>query len=101
MHLHPKIPLALALFIIGAAPALAQLQEANLDDYNQWKLALESGGVASPVSISAPPGYAVDLVRQSAPGEGSWITLAFDPKGRIVVAREDKGLVRMTLVADR
>jgi putative heme-binding domain-containing protein len=84
-----------------AAPASGQFPEANLNDYNQWKLALESGGVASPVSISALPGYAVEMVRAAAPGEGSWISLAFDPEGRMVVAREDKGLLRMTLDADR
>lgn len=82
-------------------PANGQLPEANLNDYNQWKLALESGGVASPVSISALPGYAVEMVRAAAPGEGSWISLAFDPQGRLVVAREDKGLLRMTLDTER
>ena len=91
----------LAALLLQGAPAIAQLPEANLDDYNQWKLALESGGVASPVSISALPGYAVEMVRTAAPGEGSWISLAFDPQGRMVVAREDKGLLRMTLDAER
>ena len=89
--------LLVSLLVLGTGTALAQLKDANLDDYNQWKLALESGGVASPVAISALPEYAVDLVRTAGPGEGSWITLAFDPKGRIVVAREDKGLLRFTL----
>src|SRR5436190_9076672 len=92
----------LASAALAASPPLfAQLSEANLNDYNQWKLALEAGGVASPVAISAPPGYAVEMIRQAKPGEGSWITLAFDPKGRIVVAREDKGLLRMTLDDER
>ncbi|MGI8982823.1 MAG: c-type cytochrome [Pirellulaceae bacterium] len=91
----------LAALLLQGAPANAQLPEADLNDYNQWKLALESGGVASPVSISALPGYAVEMVRTSAPGEGSWISLAFDPQGRIVVAREDKGLLRMTLDAQQ
>ena len=86
---------------VPAAPANAQLPEANLNDYNQWKLALDANGVASPVSISALPGYAVEMVRQAGPGEGSWISLAFDPKGRMVVARETKGLLRMTLDAER
>ncbi len=91
----------LAAFCFQVTPTSAQLTEANLNDYNQWKLALDAGGVASPVAISALPGYAVDMVRQAAPGEGSWITLAFDPQGRIVVAREDKGLLRMTLDTER
>lgn len=91
----------LAAWLFQGAPLWAQLPEANLNDYNQWKLALNADGVASPVSISALPGYAVEMVRQSAPGEGSWISLAFDPQGRIVVAREDKGLLRMTLDDER
>ena len=91
----------LATLVVQAAPLCAQLPEANLNDYNQWKLALDAGGVASPVAISALPGYAVEMVRPSAPGEGSWISLAFDPQGRIVIAREDKGLLRMTLDAER
>src|SRR6185436_7092272 len=91
----------LVIWLVQGSPLFAQLPEANLNDYNQWKLALESGGVASPVAISAPPGYAVEMIRQAKPGEGSWITLAFDRKGRIVVAREDKGLLRMTLDAER
>lgn len=91
----------LVTFCLWGTPLLAQLPEANLNDYNQWKLALSSDGVASPVSISALPGYAVEMVRQAGPGEGSWISLAFDPKGRMVVAREDKGLLRMTLDAER
>src|SRR5438067_13475712 len=85
------------LSLACASAALAQLQEANLNDYNQWKLALESGGVASPVSISTLPGYHVDIVRTALPGEGSWIALAFDLQGRIVVSREVKGLIRVTL----
>src|SRR3954464_12867758 len=85
------------LSLACASAALAQLQEADLNDYNQWKLALESGGVANPVSISTLPGYQVDIVRTALPGEGSWIALAFDPQGRIVVSREDKGLLRFTL----
>jgi putative heme-binding domain-containing protein len=86
---------------VPVAPANAQLPEANLNDYNQWKLALDANGVASPVSISALPGYAVEMVRQAGPGEGSWISLAFDPKGRMVVARETKGLLRLTLGGER
>lgn len=93
--------MVLAAWLLQGASLRAQLTEANLNDYNQWKLALNSDGVASPVSISALPGYAVEMVRQSAPGEGSWISLAFDPQGRIVVAREDKGLLRMTLDGER
>lgn len=33
-------------------------------------------------------------------GEGSWISLAFDPRGRLLVGREDKGILRLTLSDD-
>jgi hypothetical protein len=31
------------------------------------------------------------------PEEGSWISLASDPKGRITIARERRGLLRVTV----
>src|SRR5439155_12026005 len=37
------------------------------------------------------------LIRQAQPDEGSWVSLAFDSRGRITIAREDKGLLRLTL----
>lgn len=77
--------------------AFAQLDDATVDDYNQWKLALQAGGVSQPVSIRAKPGFVVEAVRIAGPADGSWISLTFDPKGRAVIGREDKGLIRLTL----
>jgi putative heme-binding domain-containing protein len=39
----------------------------------------------------------VELIREARKEEGSWVSLTFDPKGRIIIAREDKGLHRLTL----
>jgi len=72
----------------------------EVDDYNQWKKALGTEGAVDPTLLSYPPGFEVELVRSARSGEGSWISLAFDPRGRIIVAREDKGLLRMTLLRD-
>jgi putative heme-binding domain-containing protein len=80
--------------------AFAQLDDATVDDYNQWKLALQAGGVSQPVSIRAKPGFTVEAVRVAVPSEGSWISLTFDPKGRAVIGREDKGVIRLTLPAN-
>lgn len=96
-----RSPLLTLILVLASASVLqAQLTDANLSDYNQWKLALDAGGVANPVAISAPPGYKVEIVRTAGAGEGSWISLAFDPQGRIIIAREDKGLLRCTPAPD-
>jgi putative heme-binding domain-containing protein len=70
-------------------------QDVKIDDYSQWKLALGSGQLAEPVAIATLPGFEVDLVRSAAPGEGSWISMAFDSRGRLLVGREDKGIWRL------
>jgi putative heme-binding domain-containing protein len=77
-----------------AAPAAES--PADFDDYNQWKRAL-GGDSADAASIAAPPGFRVERLRLAAEGEGSWISIDFDPRGRLVVAREDQGLLRFTL----
>ena len=66
------------------------------EDYNQWKRALGTNATTSPEHITALPGFAVELIRAAQPGEGSWVALTFDPRGRVVIAREDRGLLRFT-----
>jgi putative heme-binding domain-containing protein len=46
------------------------------------------------------PGFDVTLVREAGADEGSWVSLAFDPQGSITIAREDRGLLGMTLSQD-
>ncbi|HEV3343257.1 MAG TPA: hypothetical protein VG125_22995 [Pirellulales bacterium] len=67
----------------------------EIDDYNQWKQAV-TGQATDPATLSVPVGFEVELVRTARAEEGSWISLDFDPHGRLVVAREDKGLLRFT-----
>lgn len=100
VNLRAIAPSWLVLVAIVAGPVSAQLPDAKLEDYSQWKLALPGGGVADPVSIAAPKGFAVELVRATGEGEGSWISLAFDPQGRLVIGREDKGLWRLSIDAE-
>jgi glucose/arabinose dehydrogenase len=76
----------------AAAPAILEA------DYNQWKQALTNRATVE--HITALPGFKVELVRAALPDEGSWVALAFDPKGRVVVAREDRGLLRFTLATN-
>ncbi|HXJ61281.1 MAG TPA: c-type cytochrome [Verrucomicrobiae bacterium] len=67
------------------------------DDYNQWKQALGTNSATAAEHIVGLTGFRGELVRSAAPGEGSWVALAFDPRGRVVIAREDRGLLRLTL----
>lgn len=76
-------------------------QSGKVDDYNQWKQSLGARQATDPATISAPPGFRVELLRSAGSDEGSWIALAFDPNGRIIVSREDKGLLRFTLAENR
>src|SRR3989442_5657069 len=66
-------------------------------DYNQWKEALSTNAATDASRIMALPGFSVELLRSARAGEGSWVAMTFDPRGRIVIAREDRGLLRLTL----
>ena len=75
-----------------------------LDNYEQWKLALQEEK-SEPTNtamfsiadnfqiqeISFPSGSEVDL--------GSWVSMTIDSLGRLIIARESKGLIRVTLSA--
>lgn len=80
---------------IGARPWGTPTTEA--EHYHQWKQALGATAAVDPRLIQVADGYAIELLRSAQPGEGSWISLAFDPQGRLIVGREDKGLLRFTL----
>lgn len=83
---------AASLGQLGVQPWAEPQGEAG--DYYQWKLAK---GAADAASISAMPGFKVELVRNSQPGEGSWVSLARDPQGRLFIGREGPGILRFTL----
>jgi putative heme-binding domain-containing protein len=69
----------------------------SVDAYNSWMLARDANRATDPATITVLPGFKVELLRSAQSGEDSWIALAFDPKGRLTVAREKRGLLRMTL----
>src|SRR5262249_5082595 len=79
--------------VAAAAPST---KPALSEDYNQWKEALRAAATPA-TNISAPHGFVVELVRAARREEGSWVSFAFDPRGRVVVAREDRGLLRLDL----
>jgi putative heme-binding domain-containing protein len=85
----------------GAALSLAQpgLTEVTRrpDAYNTWKLALTPGTATDAAAITVPAGFKIEILRSATPEEDSWVSMAFDPQGRLTIAREKKGLLRMTL----
>lgn len=66
-------------------------------DYYQWQEARGTKSAEEAARLQVIPGFQVDLVRSSQPGEGSWISLAFDARGRLTIGREGPGLLRLTL----
>jgi len=79
---------------------LPPLSVDSLDDYTQWKRASKAEEGTDPSTFSTLPGYEVELLRSAGKEENSWVSMAFDPKGRITIGREDKGLLRFTLSPD-
>jgi len=71
------------------------------EEYNQWKQTLNTNAATAVESIQKPADFKVELIRSAQRSEGSWVAMTFDPQGRVVLAREDRGLLRMTLAPDR
>ncbi|MCP4507661.1 MAG: hypothetical protein GY826_14880, partial [Fuerstiella sp.] len=62
---------------------------------------LPGGGQATPVdSISLPTGFHAQMLRSAEKGEGSWISITFDDSGRIILGRDKRGVVRLSLSDD-
>ena len=71
------------------------------DAYDSWKLALGANAATDPGGFTLRPGFKAELLRSAQPDEGSWIALAFDPAGRLTLAREKRGLIRLVGQASR
>ena len=50
-------------------------------------------------NITVPKGFKVELLKSSEMGEGSWVSMTIDPKGRLIVSPQDgkNNLLRLTL----
>ncbi|MSU34725.1 MAG: hypothetical protein EXS36_06360 [Pedosphaera sp.] len=70
-----------------------------IDAYNSWKLALGKNQATDPATFTLPPGFRAELIRSARTNEGSWVSLAFDPHGRLTLAREQRGLLRLTFTS--
>ncbi len=82
--------------LISAPPDITDITR-QPDAYNTWKLALSTGKATEASAITVPKDYKVELLRSALPEEDSWVSMAFDPEGRLTIAKEKKGLLRMTL----
>lgn len=96
---NPSSPWQLALLIVGvmAAPLCAQPadERPKPENYDQWRDALEAEAATAAEMLQTLPDFEVELLRSARPGEGSWISMAFDPEGRLTISREDQGLLRL------
>jgi putative heme-binding domain-containing protein len=51
--------------------------------------------------ITVPEGFDAELLYSVPSEQGSWVAMAFDPKGRIIVSdQDDKGVFRVTLAKE-
>lgn len=71
----------------------------TFDDYTQWKQASNGDEEENLERFKTLPGFSIERIKRAEPKEGSWVSMAFDPQGRLTIAREDKGLLRLTLTA--
>ncbi len=64
--------------------------------------AAKKPGQATPVeSLTVAEGFKVELLRSSQSGEGSWVSMTIDSKGRLIVSPQDKEpMLRITLGKD-
>jgi putative heme-binding domain-containing protein len=71
----------------------------TFDAYNSWQLAKPGAQnqATDPATLTLPPGFKAELIRSAQAGEDSWVSMAFDPQGRITLGKEKKGLIRLTL----
>ena len=51
--------------------------------------------------ITLPEGFDAEILYDVPTAQGSWVAMAFDPKGRLIVSDQDsKGIFRVTLPAE-
>jgi len=63
-----------------------------------WGEVLKMPVATPPSALTVAPGFRVELLRSAEFGEGSWVSLAFDPKGRLWISPQGaEPLLRGTL----
>ena len=62
------------------------------DEYNQWK---EVNSTTAKFKL--PKGFQVDVLYEVPREFGSWISMSIDDQGRLLIGKEKKGILRLTL----
>ncbi len=75
-----------------------------LDNYEQWKLALQQENVepTDTAMFSIADSFQIKEIPFPSDPEldlGSWVSMTIDSEGRLIIARESTGLLRLTLSA--
>jgi hypothetical protein len=70
------------------------------DNCGQWILAGDAKDQKASARFETTPGFEIQRIRQAQANEDSWVSMAFDSKGRVVTAKEKPGLLRMRLSED-
>jgi hypothetical protein len=85
-----NIPAIISFFLLGVVPATFAAESAA---GAQTRLILDAD-----TGISIREGFDAELLYEVPKSQGSWVALAFDPKGRLIVSdQDDKGVFRVTL----
>jgi putative heme-binding domain-containing protein len=68
-----------------------------------WGDVLARASATPADALTSLPGFRVELLRSAEPGEGSWICLAFDERGRLLISPQgdDRPLLRLTVANGR
>ena len=67
------------------------------DEYNQWEEAVSGSAEKEFASFQIPDGFEIELVYSAKPEHGSWVSMATDDRGRILLGKEDSGILRLTI----
>lgn len=85
------------LWAVGTRP----ISISPVENYEQWQQAKGAEAATRGPKFWVAPGFEVQLVHSALADQGSWVSMAFDSAGRLIVAREDKGFLRFTLDSER
>jgi len=66
-----------------------------------WGDPLAPRRAPDPAEFSIADGLAVELVYSAQPGDGSWVSMAFDPDGHLIVCPQSGGLRRLHWKGDQ
>lgn len=67
------------------------------ENYDQWKQAIGATAGTDPASFQLTSGFEIELLRSAEKDEDSWVSMAVDSQGRVIIGKEKVGLLRLTL----